>query len=132
MTSNTSDHLPLTVSLSYDVCSSMQIGNNDTLRYKRIDWVEAEKGGALDKFSSEIRTRIEPLLIRVYDEEEVISNEIEQVARLLIDTAEKILSCVQPRKKTKWKDDVLSHQCVQSQQAHATWRDAESYRGATI
>ena len=27
---NTSDHLPLTVSLSYDVCSNTQSGNNDT------------------------------------------------------------------------------------------------------
>ena len=51
---NTSDHLPLTVSLSYDVCSNTQSGNNDTLRCKRIDWVEAEKSGALDKFASEI------------------------------------------------------------------------------
>ena len=51
---NTTDHLPLTVSLSYDVCSIMKSGNNDTLRCKRIDWVEAEKSGALDKYTLEI------------------------------------------------------------------------------
>ena len=51
---NTSDYLPLTVSLSYDVCLSVQSRNNDTLRFKRIDWVEAEKSGALDEFASEL------------------------------------------------------------------------------
>ena len=79
----------------------MMNGNNDTLRCKRIDWVEAEKSGALDKYMSEIRTRIEPLLTRIHDDGEVISNDIEQVAGVLIDTAEKVLPCVQPRRKTK-------------------------------
>ena len=96
------------------------------MRCKRIDWVEAEKSGSLDKFASEIRTRIEPLPTRVHDNGEVISNDIEQVAGLLIDTAEMILPCVQPRRRTKWRDEVLNCLCVQSLQARAAWRDAES------
>ena len=44
----TSDHLPLSLPLLYDVCSSTKSGNNDTLRCKRIDWVQAEKSGFLD------------------------------------------------------------------------------------
>ena len=56
---NTLDHLPLTVSLLHDVCSSIQSCNDGILRCKRIDWVEAEKSGTLDKFASEIRTSIE-------------------------------------------------------------------------
>ena len=112
------------MSLLYDVCPSTQSRNNDTLRCKRIDWVEAKKSGALDKFASELRANNEPLLTRVHDDGEVISNKIEQVAGLLIDAAEKILPCVQPRRKTKWRDDILSHLCGQSRQASATWRNA--------
>ena len=93
---------------------STQSVNDETLRCKRIDLVEAEKSGDLDKFASEIRTRIERLLTRMHDNVEEISKEIEQVAGLLIDTAERVLPCVQPRRRTKWRDKVLSRLCVQS------------------
>ena len=85
---NTSDHLPLTVYLLHDVCFSIQSCKDGILRCKRIDLVEAEKSGTLDKFAFEIQISIEPLLTRVHDDGEVISNEIEQVAGLLINSAE--------------------------------------------
>ena len=57
---NTSDHLPLTVSLSYDAWSDSSVGNT-TGSLKKIDWVGAEKNGDLAAFSAEITSRLEPL-----------------------------------------------------------------------
>lgn len=89
---NTSDHLPLTVSIAYDAT----LGNNgsDLPSSKKIDWAKAEKTGALKVFSTAIRARLEPLLTRVYDNAEDISREIKQVATLLKDTAEGLLHCM--------------------------------------
>ena len=64
---NTSDHLPLTVHLSYDACSISQKESRGTFRQRRIDWDEARRSGALDVFMSEVQGRLAPLLIGVYD-----------------------------------------------------------------
>ena len=45
---NTSDHLPLSVSLSYDVRSESY--SPDNCGFKKIDWVDAEKDGDLATF----------------------------------------------------------------------------------
>ena len=72
---NTSDHLPLTVSLSYDVCSDGNTPGSSS--YKKIDWLGAEKNGDLAAFSAEITSRLETLYNRVYDDAGSISSEIE-------------------------------------------------------
>lgn len=77
-------------------------------------------------FSAEVRTGLEPLFTRVYDNAEAKSGEIEQVASFLKETAERLLPCVQPRRKTKWRDNILSCLCAQSRQAHAAWKNAVS------
>ena len=122
---NTSDHLPLTVHLSYDTCSISQNESMGTFRQQRIDWDEARRSGALDVLMSEVQGRLAPLLIGVYDGPDQINSEIELVAGLLTDTAEKLLPCVQPRRKAKWKDDTLSQLCAQSRAARAAWKEAE-------
>ena len=58
----------------------------------------------------------------MHDNGEVISNKIGEVAGLLIDTAKRILPCVQPRRRMKWRDDVLNRLCAQSRQARAAWK----------
>ena len=52
---NTSDHLPLTVSLLYDVCKCTQ---SDSSTYKRIDWVEARKSGAREVFTAKVQASL--------------------------------------------------------------------------
>ena len=120
---NTSDHLPLTACLSYDasICT-----NDQTSFPKKIDWLEARKNGSLEAFTAEVQTRLEPLFMGVHDNTDEISREIEQVAGILTEVAEKLLPCVQPRRRTRYKDDTLSHLCAQSHAARAAWRDAGS------
>ena len=50
-----------------------------------------------------------------------ISSEIAQVARMLTKTAERLLPCVKPRRVPQFRDEDLSHLCVQSRAAHAAW-----------
>ena len=59
--------------------------------YKRIDWLSAEKNGDLGAFSAEITSRLKPLYSRVYEDAETISCEIEQVASVLKETADRLL-----------------------------------------
>ena len=80
---NTSDHLPLTVSLYYSAYSGSQ--NEGIGRQLRIDWDEARRSGALDMFASEVQMRLAPLLVGVYDDPDQMSREIELVAGLLTD-----------------------------------------------
>ena len=60
---NTSDHLPLTVSLSYDAWSDSSAGNT-TGKLKKIDWEGAKKNGDLAAFSAEITSRLEPCTVK--------------------------------------------------------------------
>ena len=113
---NTSDHLPLTVSQSYDARSDSSFGNT-TGRLKKIDWVGAKKNGDLAAFSAEITTKLEPLYSKVYDDAESISGEVARVASILKETADQLLPCIEPRKKKNWKDDILSCLCAKSRQA---------------
>ena len=109
---NTSDHLPLTASIAYDVCPGGQ--DSSPPSFKRIDWIGAEKNGDFALFSDEIRNKLEPLYSRVYDDVEDINSNIQHVADILKETADHMLPCVQPKKKRKWRDDALSSLCAQS------------------
>ena len=120
---NTSDHLPLSVSLSYN--ASIGTDDKSTLP-KKIDWVEARKNGSLEAFTAEVQTRLEPLLLGIHDNTNEISGEIEHVAGILTEVAEKLLPCIQPKKRTRYKDDTLSRLCAQSHAARAAWRGAGS------
>ena len=121
---NTSDHLPLMVGLYYSAYSGSQNECIGTPRQLRVDWDEAGRSGALDMFASEVQVRLAPLLVGVYDDPDQMSREIELVAGLLTDAAEKLLPHVQPRRKAKWRDDTLSHLCAQSRAARAAWKEA--------
>ena len=82
----------------------------------------ARWSGALDVFAAEVQTRLAPLLVGVYDDPEQMSCEIVLVAGLLTDAAEKLLPCVQPRRRTRWRDDTLSCLFAQSRAACVAWK----------
>ena len=46
-------------------------------------------------------TKLEPMYSRVYDDVEVINSNIKLVADILKETAERLLPCVQPKKRGK-------------------------------
>ena len=120
---NTSDHLPLTVSLSYNVCSDSCCSNTSGMcSYKMIDWLSAEKNGDLAAFSAEITSRLELLYSRVYEDAKSICCEIEQVASILKETAGRLLPSFEPKRKKKWRNDILSCLCAKSWQARMAWK----------
>ena len=86
---NTSDHLPLTVSLIYDSCTSDS--ESATQRLPKINWDQAKKTGATEVFKEEVDARMSVFLNNMYDDGDQISDEIEQVAGLLTSATEILL-----------------------------------------
>lgn len=124
---NTSDHLPLSVNLSFGTCSDAQTEEDSLLKQpSRINWEQARKSGAVYEFSTEVQYRLAPLLNGVYDNAEQLSREIEHVSGMITDAAEHLdlLPHMQPRRRTKWRDDTLSCLCAQSRAARAAWKEA--------
>ena len=102
---NTSDHLPITACMAYQLDT---VSDNHNEGFHKIDWVEAEKCGATSLFASEVRMKLEPLLNEVYNDIEMIRDKIESVAAILQDCAARLLPCIQTKKRKKWKDDIPS------------------------
>ena len=119
---NTSDHLPLTASLMYDSCTSDS--ESVTQRLPKINWDQAKKTGAIEVFKKKVDARMSVLLNNMYEDGDQMSDEIEQVAGLLTSVAEMLLPHVQPRRKTRWKDDTLSCLCAQNTAARRAWKEA--------
>ena len=119
---NTSDHLPLTVSLTYEACSLSSV--NMCYGLPKIDWDQARKSGAIADYMMEVQARLAPLLNSLYSDGDQMSEEIEQVARLLSDAADRILPYVQPKRKSRWRDATLSCLCAQSCAARRAWKVA--------
>ena len=59
---NTSDHLPITACMAYQLDTVSENHNESTSCFHKINWVEAEKCGATPLFASEVRMNLEPLL----------------------------------------------------------------------
>lgn len=91
---NTSDHLPLTVSLMYDTCSMTDV--NASQSSLKIDWDQARKVGAIDEFVKAVQTWLATFLNNLYGNIQETSEEIEKVAGLITNAAEKLLPHVQP------------------------------------
>lgn len=119
---NTSDHLPVTVSLLYEGCSQEQ--SSTVQRKLRVDWDRARKCGFLEDFTDEVQAGLAPLLNGVYVDVEQLDKEIELVAGMLVDAAERHLPLVHPRRPTRWRDETLSCLCAQSSAARSAWKEA--------
>lgn len=76
---NTSDHLPLSVSLSCHVPTQFTADS----AWKRIDWTKAEASGALQTFQNEIASRLSPYIGQPRSDAEQIDNEIKHVSWLI-------------------------------------------------
>ena len=60
----------------------------------------------------------------MYNDVEMIGDEIESVAVIFQDCAVRLLPCIQPKKRKKWKDDILSGLCLKSYLTCASWKNA--------
>ena len=72
----------------------------------------------------EVRVRLTPLLCNVYEGVGRLDHEISDVAKILVEIAEKRLPLIRPRGHSHWKDDILSRLCAQSRAARASWKEA--------
>ena len=70
-----------------------------------------------------VKTRLAPLLNNEYDDVEQLDREIEFVAGMLANAAERLLSLVHPKRPTRWRD-ILSSLCAQCRVALLAWKEA--------
>ena len=54
-----------------------------------MEWAQAHRSGLLDLFEAEVQARLAPLLNNVYVDVEELDEEIDLVARMLVDAAER-------------------------------------------
>ena len=53
-----------------------------------MDWAQAHRSGLLDVFEAEVQAQLAPLLNNVCENVEQLGEEIDLVARILVDAAE--------------------------------------------
>ena len=80
----------------------------------------------MNAFQGELQARLSPLLDVVYESGEHLDAHIKHLATLMVEAAEETLPVVQPRRKARMKDDVLSRLCAQSRAAWRVWKEAGS------
>ena len=125
---NTSDHLPIVVSL--DKCKSDAVNLAEDLG-KRVSW------GSLDdtsvgKFVNEVSSLLNPLLNNGYSDVEEVGAEIEYVSKGLVECGFSTLPLVSGRKKKVWKDKQLSDLCEGSWQARKLRVEAGRPQGGPL
>ena len=114
---NTSDHLPPSVTLSCHVAT--QFAQDPVC--SQVNWLEAEKSGALHAFQAEVKDRLSPYIGRSHGSINQVEGEIKHVAWLIKDTAEKTLPLLKPKKPRRFRDRTLSKLCAKSKEAWRAW-----------
>ena len=114
---NSSDHLPLSVTISCSVPTQFLKDPN----WIRIDWAKAEKSGALLDFQKEVSDRLNPYIRRSHGSIDQIDQEIAHAAWLIVDAAQKTLPQLKTKKPHRFKDRILSQLCAKSKEARETW-----------
>ena len=74
----------------------------------------------------EVQHILAPRMCNAYDRVDQLSQELGEVAEMLVETAERLLPQIQPGGRSKWKDEVLSRLCAQSSAACKAWKMAGS------
>ena len=114
---NTSDHLALSVSLSYDIPTQFAKDPN----WINIDWARAEKSGAMLNFQKEVSDRLKPFTKRSRGNVDHIDREIGHVAWLITDAAHKTLPVLKSSKANRFRDRTLTQLCAKSKEAWGAW-----------
>ena len=118
---NTSDHLPLSVTVNVPTDSIELVNDLPT----RIDWTKAEFSGATLSFQAAITDMVCPLIPSMHDNINSVNAEIKLVTECIIDSAALILSKVKPRKQRFFRDSTLKQICGKSKGAWKAWVDAD-------
>ena len=118
---NTSDHLPLSVTVNVPTDSIELVNDLPT----RIDWTKAEFSGATLSFQSAITDMVCPLIPSMHDNINSVNAEIKLVTKCIIDSAALILPKVKPRKQRFFRDSTLKQICGKNKGAWKAWVDAD-------
>ena len=116
---NTSDHLPLSVTVNVPTDSIELVNDLPT----RIDWTKAEFSGASHSFQAAITDTVCPLIPSMHDNINSVNAEIKIVTKCIIDSAALILPKVKPRKQRYFRDSTLKQICGKSKGAWKAWVD---------
>ena len=114
---NSSDHLPLSVTLSCTI--STQFAKDPD--WVRIDWAKAGESEAMLSFQRKVSERLQPYIQRSKGNIDHINREIEHVAWLITNAAQKTLPLLKPKKAHRFRDRTLSQLCVESKKAWRVW-----------
>ena len=114
---NTSDHLPISVTISCEVATQHPQDPN----LIRINWSKAEKSGALRVYQDAVKERLSPFIGRSRGSITQVECEIKHVAWLIKNAAEKTLPHFKPRRIHRFKDRMLSRLCAKSKEAWRAW-----------
>ena len=110
---NTSDHLPLSVTMDVPTDSIENANDNST----RIDWTKAELSGAISSFQAAVTEKVNPLIDSMHDNIDSINAEIQLVTKHIADAANRTLPLVMPRKRRFFRDATLKQICDKSKVA---------------
>ena len=117
---NTSDHLPLSVTMDVPT-DSIENGNDNSTR---IDWTKAELSGAISSFQAAVTEKVNPFIDSMHDNIDSINAEIQLVTKHIADAANRTLPHVMPRKRRFFRDATLKQICDKSKVAWKAWVDA--------
>lgn len=81
---NISDHLPISMELSWTVAKT---GQQCDFQWDRRDWKMVKGSGALEAFQAEVQAHLGHFLGGMQDDNTHLDSEIRKVAQLLVDTA---------------------------------------------
>ena len=122
---NTSDHLPIVVSVTDGGSgSTMMVGEMG----RRVAW-DKVTDDVVDGYVGEVRECVAPFMNSVYSDIVQLGSEIQQVADVLIECGLKHLPLVNGNSRHVWKDKVLADLCSRSSAARVMvgpymWRSA--------
>ena len=105
---NTSDHLPISVTVEVPVDCTENTDDNSA----RIDWTKAELSSATVSFQAAVSEIVNQLIGSMHDSIDSINEEIQLVTKHIVNAAKQTLPCVKPRKRKFFRDSTLKQICA--------------------
>ena len=113
---NSSDHLPLTVTLNH-MTATMNPSSDSP-------WRKAQESGAVSSFQASLMEKISPFADSMFSSVVEIEDNIQLVSEAVKETALETLPLIRPKKGRFFKDPTLKQMTVKSKAVWKAWSDA--------